>query len=43
MDFNINGLVTPGLWAGAFVAILVLLRVANIFRYISNSGSMATP
>jgi hypothetical protein len=37
MDFNINSLVTPGLWAGAFVAFLILLRVANIFRYISNN------
>jgi len=34
---DINNLVTPGIWAGAVVAILILLRVANIFRYISNN------
>jgi uncharacterized membrane protein YqiK len=34
---DINNLVIPGLWAGAIVAILVLLRVSNIFRYISNN------
>jgi uncharacterized membrane protein YqiK len=34
---DINNLVTPGIWAGAFVAFVILLRVANIFRYISNN------
>jgi uncharacterized membrane protein YqiK len=34
---DLNNLVTPGIWAGIFVAILILLRVANIFRYISNN------
>ena len=34
---DINNLVTPGIWIGVLVAILVLLRVANIFRYISNN------
>jgi uncharacterized membrane protein YqiK len=34
---DINNLVTPGIWAGAIVAVLILLRVANIFRYISNN------
>src|SRR6202158_5233456 len=37
MDFNINDLVTPGIWIGVLVAFLILLRVANIFRYISNN------
>ncbi len=34
---DINNLVIPGIWAGAIVVILVLLRVSNIFRYISNN------
>ena len=34
---DINNLVIPGIWAGAVVVILVLLRVSNIFRYISNN------
>ena len=34
---DINNLVIPGIWAGAAVVILVLLRVSNIFRYISNN------
>jgi uncharacterized membrane protein YqiK len=37
MDFNINSLVTPGIWIGVLVVFLILLRVANIFRYISNN------
>src|SRR5882757_6381157 len=40
MDFNsLNnfGLVQPALWAGAVIACLVLLRLANIFRYIPNN------
>src|ERR1700682_5679722 len=37
MDVNINDLVTPGIWIGVLVAFLILLRVANIFRYISNN------
>src|SRR6266481_8502653 len=32
-----NDLVTPGILAGVIIAILILLRVANIFRYISNN------
>ncbi len=34
---DINYFITPGIWIGAFFAILILLRVANIFRYISNN------
>ena len=34
---DITNLVTPGIWIGCLVAILILLRVANIFRYISNN------
>ena len=30
-------LVTAGIWVGVVVAILVFLRVANIFRYIPNN------
>src|SRR6201995_2030623 len=32
-----ENLVTPAIWVAICVAILVLLRVANIFRYISNN------
>ena len=34
---DMSSLVAPGIWVGVFVAILILLRAANIFRYISNS------
>jgi len=34
---DISSVVTAGIWAGAVVAILILLRAANIFRYIPNS------
>jgi uncharacterized membrane protein YqiK len=34
---DINGFVVPGLWAAAVIAVLVLLRGANIFRYIPNN------
>ena len=34
---DINNLVIPGIWVGCIAAILILLRVANIFRYISNN------
>jgi uncharacterized membrane protein YqiK len=39
MDVNslINGWTNPALWAGAVIAFLILLRVANIFRYIPNN------
>jgi uncharacterized membrane protein YqiK len=41
MDFNgfLNGygLIQPALWAAAVAAIIVLLRVSNIFRYIPNN------
>jgi uncharacterized membrane protein YqiK len=39
MDFNTygGGFVVPALWAAAVVAILLLLRLANIFRYIPNN------
>jgi uncharacterized membrane protein YqiK len=39
MDLNSlgTGFVQPALWAAAIVAILILLRVANIFRYIPNN------
>src|SRR5450755_3247852 len=37
MDFNSSGFVQPVLWAAAVVASLVLLRLANIVRYISNN------
>jgi uncharacterized membrane protein YqiK len=37
MDFNSAGLIQPALWAAAVVASLVLLRLANIVRYISNN------
>ncbi len=30
------GLIQPALWAAAFVAAIVLLRLSNIFRYIPN-------
>src|SRR6266481_2051166 len=36
-NVDINDLVTPGIWAGVVIAILILLRIANIFRYISNN------
>src|SRR5260221_8943407 len=34
---DISSVVTAGIWTGAVVAILILLRAANIFRYIPNS------
>jgi uncharacterized membrane protein YqiK len=34
---DVNSLVTPGIWAAAILAVLILLRIANIFRYISNN------
>src|ERR1700742_4189845 len=38
---NANDFVTPGItlgiWAATIIAVLILLRVANIFRYISNN------
>ena len=34
---DINNLVIPGIWVGCIASILILLRVANIFRYISNN------
>jgi len=38
MDINgLTGFVQPALWAAAIVAIFILLRVANIFRYIPNN------
>jgi uncharacterized membrane protein YqiK len=38
MDINsLAGFIQPALWAAAIVAILILLRVANIFRYIPNN------
>ena len=41
MDFNgfLNGsgLIQPAIWIAAGVAIIVLLRVSNIFRYIPNN------
>ena len=38
MDLTLGtGLVTPALWAGAVVVLLILLRASNIFRYISNN------
>ncbi len=39
MDINglLPGLIQPAQWVVAIVAVLVLLRVANIFRYIPNN------
>ncbi|MGA2997932.1 SPFH domain-containing protein [Bradyrhizobium sp.] len=39
MDVNslINGWTHPALWAGTVIAFLILLRIANIFRYIPNN------
>src|SRR3974390_3369439 len=38
MDVNTGtGLIQPALWAVAVIAFLILLRIANIFRYISNN------
>jgi uncharacterized membrane protein YqiK len=39
MDFNgfFPGLIQPALWAAAVAGILILLRLANIFRYIPNN------
>ena len=39
MDVNSlgTGLVNPALWAAAVIAVLILLRIANIFRYIPNN------
>jgi uncharacterized membrane protein YqiK len=34
---NISSLVTAGIWTGVVVAILILLRAGNIFRYIPNN------
>ena len=34
---DMTNLVTPAIWAGVVIAVLILLRVANIFRYISNN------
>jgi uncharacterized membrane protein YqiK len=34
---DINNLAIPGVWTAIVVAALILLRVANIFRYISNN------
>jgi uncharacterized membrane protein YqiK len=36
-NVDIKDLVTLGILAGVVIAILILLRVANIFRYISNN------
>jgi len=35
--FTSSGLLDPALWALAVIAIVVLLRAANIFRYIPNN------
>lgn len=35
---DINNLVTLAILAGCIVAALILLRVANIFRYIANKS-----
>jgi uncharacterized membrane protein YqiK len=39
MDVNSlgTGLIHPALWAAAVIAVLILLRIANIFRYIPNN------
>ena len=39
MDVNSlgTGLIQPALWAAAVIAVLILLRIANIFRYIPNN------
>jgi uncharacterized membrane protein YqiK len=38
MDVNTGtGLIQPALWAAAAVVFLILLRIANIFRYIPNN------
>src|SRR5260370_36558774 len=34
---DISSVVTSGIWTGVVVAILILLRAANIFRYIPNN------
>jgi uncharacterized membrane protein YqiK len=34
---DISSLVTAGIWTGVVVAILILLRAGNIFRYIPNN------
>ena len=39
---NLNGfdgawLIQPALWAAAAIAFVILLRIANIFRYIPNN------
>jgi len=39
MDVNSlgTGLIQPALWAAEVIAVLILLRIANIFRYIPNN------
>jgi uncharacterized membrane protein YqiK len=34
---DISSVITTGIWTGVVVAILILLRAANIFRYIPNN------
>jgi uncharacterized membrane protein YqiK len=34
---TIAGIVTVGIWAAGIIAVLVILRVGNVFRYISNN------
>src|ERR1700716_2580524 len=36
-SMDMKNLLTPGIWAGIVVPTLILLRVANIFRYIPNN------
>src|SRR6201996_9482117 len=36
-SFDGTGWIHPALWAAAVIAFLILLRIANIFRYISNT------
>src|SRR6516225_3510826 len=37
MDTLYDNLVTIGVWAAAVIALLVLIRMANVFRYIPNN------
>jgi uncharacterized membrane protein YqiK len=37
MDMDMSNLITAGIWAGSIIAIVIFLRMINIFRYIPNN------
>jgi len=37
MDPIFYNTVTVGIWAASIIAVLILIRIANVFRYIPNN------